>query len=74
VCEETIELVKRIACPSCDVNVLDMNAPEVTKQAKKLGISSVPSVVINGKVADCCEGHSRNEATLRKAGIGIPLP
>lgn len=26
-CRETVELVERLACPSCDVQVLDMNDP-----------------------------------------------
>ena len=28
-CEETIELVNRVACSSCEISVLDMNQPEV---------------------------------------------
>ena len=52
-CEETIELVKSVACPSCEVTVLDMNDPSVASRAKSLGIRSVPSVVIDGQLADC---------------------
>jgi MerR family transcriptional regulator, copper efflux regulator len=33
-CEETVTLVNRIACPSCDVTVLDMHNPEVARRAK----------------------------------------
>ncbi len=70
-CEETIELVNRIACDSCDVQVLDMNQPEVTERAKTLGIRSVPAVVIDGKLADCCTGRGPDEASLRAVGIGV---
>ncbi len=70
-CEETIELVNRAACPSCEVSVLDMNDPQVAKRAKDLGIRSVPSVVIDGKLADCCAGRGPDEKTLRDAGLGI---
>ncbi len=72
-CEETIELVNRAACPSCEVSVLDMNDPQVAKRAKDLGIRSVPSVVIDGKLADCCAGRGPEEAPLRAAGLGQPV-
>lgn len=72
-CEDTIQLVNRIACPSCDVTVLDMNEPAVASRAKSLGINSVPAVVIDGKLADCCTGRGPEEATLRAAGVGQPI-
>ncbi len=74
VCLETAEMVKRISCTSCDVNVLDMKDPAVAERAKNLGIRSVPAVAIDGKLADCCAGRGPDEATLKAAGIGTPLP
>jgi len=62
VCMETIELVNRVACPSCEVSVLDMNQAAVAQRAKELGIRSVPAVVIDGKLADCCAGRRPQEA------------
>ncbi len=73
VCEETIELVNRAACPSCEVSVLDMNDPQVGKRAKDLGIRSVPAVAVDGKLADCCAGRGPEEARLRAAGLGQPV-
>ena len=73
VCEETVETINRIACPSCEVTVLNMHDPEVASRAKDLGISSVPAVVIDGNLADCCAGRSPDETTLRAAGLGQPL-
>ena len=73
VCEETIALVNRVACPSCEVTVLDMKDPSVASRAKNLGIHSVPAVVIDGKLADCCAGRGPNEHTLRAAGLGRAL-
>ncbi len=73
VCEETIEMINRIACPSCDIKILDMKDTKVAKRAKELRIGSVPAVVIDGKLADCCSGHGPDEATLRSAGLGKPL-
>lgn len=72
-CDDTITMVKDIACPSCDVSVLDMNDPSVASRAKSLGIRSVPAVVIDGKLADCCTGRGPDEATLRAAGLGQPI-
>ncbi len=69
-CEETIEIINRVACPSCEVLVLDMKDPDVASRAKSLGIRSVPAVVIDGKLADCCAGRGLEEATLRAAGLG----
>jgi glutaredoxin len=73
VCLKTIEMISHIACPSCEVCVLDMNKPEVSERAKSLGIRSVPAVVIDGKLANCCSGRGSDEATLRAAGLGRPI-
>lgn len=73
VCEDTIALINKIACPSCEVEILDMHKPEVAKKAKQYGVRSVPAVAINGKLADCCAGRGPDEGQLRAAGIGIPL-
>ncbi len=74
VCEDTIALVKRIACPSCEVEILDLHRPEVAARAKRYGLRSVPAVVIDGKPADCCAGRGVEERSLRAAGLGVPLP
>lgn len=70
VCDEVVQLVKASACPSCDVTVLDTNNVEVAKRAKSLGISRVPAVVIDGKLADCCASGQVDVATLQAAGLG----
>ncbi|MBL4574946.1 MAG: thioredoxin family protein [Opitutaceae bacterium] len=70
VCEETVQLVNRVAGPSCEISVLPMSDPIVSTRAKALGIRSVPAVVIDGKLADCCSRRGPEEATLRAAGLG----
>jgi glutaredoxin len=72
-CSDTIELVERLACPSCEVSVLDMNDASVARRAKELGIRSVPAVVVDGELASCCRGVGPTEDDLRAAGIGQPL-
>ena len=73
VCLETVDLVNRIACPSCKVSVLDMNEKHVADRAKVLGIRSIPAVVIDGRLASCCAGNGPDETTLKTAGLGQPL-
>ena len=72
VCQDTIELVKRLACQSCEVAVLDMSQRDVAQRAKQLGVRSVPAVAINGQLAGCCAGRGPDETTLRAAGLGQP--
>lgn len=73
VCNEIVELVRAIACSSCDVVVLDMQQADVEARAKSLGVSSIPAIVIDGLLADCCAGRGPDESALRAAGLGQPL-
>ncbi|HBP89070.1 MAG TPA: hypothetical protein DD706_15395 [Nitrospiraceae bacterium] len=73
VCEDSITLVKQLACPSCEVTVLDMKDQTVSSRAKTLGIHSIPAVVVNGQLAECCNERGPSERLLRAAGIGTPL-
>ena len=69
-CKETIDLVNKTACPSCEVSILDMKDAAVARRAKSLGIRSVPAVVVDGELASCCAGRGVDEASLRAAGVG----
>jgi glutaredoxin len=73
VCKDVIEMVQRAAGPSCEVTVQDMNDVSVARRVKSLGIRSVPSVIIDGKLADCCSGRGVDEQVLRAAGLGRAL-
>ena len=70
ICREAVDTVKQNACSSCDVIVLDMKNSEVAQRAKSLGIRSVPSVVINGKLASM---GGIDLPVLQEAGLGKPL-
>jgi glutaredoxin 3 len=72
-CQAAVETVKAVACPSCEVEVLDMHRPDVAAKAGRYGVKSVPAVAIDGKLADCCAGRGVDEATLRAVGLGVPL-
>jgi glutaredoxin 3 len=73
VCQETVSLVEGMACESCSVTVLDLQDQAVAERARQLGIRSVPAVVIDGNLAECCSGRSPDAATLRAAGLGEKL-
>ena len=66
-------MVKQIACPSCEIEVLDIRQEDIAKRAKEYGVKSVPAVVIDGQLAGCCAGRGASEVTLRAAGVGVPL-
>jgi glutaredoxin 3 len=72
VCAEAIELVRSIADPSCEIEVLDMHQDEVASKAKEYGVRSVPAVAIDGKLADCCAGGGIEESSLRAGGVNMP--
>ena len=73
VCTDAIEMIHRATCPSCEVIVLDMHDSEVARRAKNLGVRTVPAVVVNGTLVDCCAGRGPDMATLQAAGLGHPL-
>jgi len=71
-CDEAVQLVKANSCPSCDVQILDMrNDKAVQARAKQYGLKRVPAVVIDGKLADCCQTGGVDLATLRSLGLGV---
>ncbi len=72
-CNEAVDLVRHLACDSCEISVLDMHDKQVAKRVKALGVRSIPSIAIDGKLADCCSGRGIDEAALRAAGIGQAL-
>lgn len=73
ICEETINLVKKISCPSCEVEIVDTRERFAANRARGLGIRAVPAVVVDGKLAACCVQAGPSEEDLRAAGIGQPL-
>jgi hypothetical protein len=66
-CDEAVVLVRRIAGAGHDVAILDMRQADVAAEAKRHGIRSLPAIVVDGRLADCCTGRGPDEATLRRA-------
>ncbi len=72
-CQETVEVVKQMACPSCEIRVLDLHNPEVAQRARELGIRRAPAIAINERLVACCQQEGPSELALKEAGLGIPL-
>ena len=76
VCQPTVEMVKSMAYPYCDVavyNVTDPAQKEALAKAQTYGVNALPAVAVNGKLLPCCQGKGVSETELRKAGVGQPL-
>ena len=73
VCDDLISAVRSLACPSCEIGVLDMHETAVAARAAQLGVRSVPAVAVDGILADCCQESGPDIAALRAAGLGQPL-
>jgi DNA-binding transcriptional MerR regulator len=72
VCKPVLELVQRVACPSCDVTVYNVkDDPQAGARAKAANVQRLPMVLVDGKPADCCQVGPVTEAGLRAAGIGV---
>lgn len=86
-CDPAVELVQGLACPDCEVTVYDLREVGVDK-ARQYGLrekdralhgrsvassSRVPTVVLDGTIAACCQGDEVNRKQLQAAGIGERL-
>ena len=75
-CEPVIELVNKMACPSCEVIIYDLNKGSEAnigrEKAKEYGVSRVPSVAVDAKLLECCKIGTVSEQALRDAGVGQP--
>ena len=74
VCQPTVDMVKEMACSSCEVIVYDLSKPCDTKEClqkvQQYGIKSLPAVAVNGVLLNCCQNKGVSEMELRNAGVG----
>ncbi|QDI91990.1 thioredoxin family protein [Salicibibacter cibarius] len=76
ICEGTVKQVKDLTQYSAEheVVVYDLNkkcdTDECDDKAKEYGVKSVPSVAIDGKLADCCNNNGVNFNTLEAEILG----
>lgn len=72
VCEPAVQLVRELACPDCEVTVYDLRETG-QDEARRYGINRVPTVVVDGTIAACCQGPAPSREQLQAAGIGQRL-
>ena len=74
ICEQTANLVKSLACSSCEVQVYDLRegcaSNACREKAVRYGVTAVPAVAVNGVVLECCKRGAIDAAALQAAGIG----
>ncbi len=74
ICDETVSVVKSLACPSCEVQVYDLRegcaTNECREKATQYGVTAIPAVAVNGVLLDCCRRPPIEATALRAAGIG----
>ncbi|RZM79086.1 thioredoxin family protein [Leptolyngbya iicbica] len=74
-CDETVKLVRELACSNCQVQVWDLRTESATdeglEKAAQYEIHRVPAVVVNGQLAKCCQNQQPiSREQLLAAGIG----
>lgn len=74
VCEPVVDIVKSMACDSCDIVIYDISKPcdsrECMDKVKLYNITSLPAIVVNGILLDCCTRREVTKEALNSAGIG----
>ncbi len=62
-CDETVKLVRELACSNCDVQVWDLRTgcatDECLEKAAQYGIHRVPAVVVNANWQSAARTSSR---------------
>jgi hypothetical protein len=74
VCEPVVELVKSMACSSCEVVIYNLSqlcdTKECLRKVKAYGIKALPAIAVNGKLLNCCQDKGVSIEELKNAGIG----
>jgi hypothetical protein len=70
VCDDAVEAVRSIVCDNCDLQVQDMKTKPAQAKARQYGIKRVPAVVVNGRLAECCQQGGVDVKTLQRLGVG----
>ncbi|WP_338596852.1 thioredoxin family protein [Saccharopolyspora sp. SCSIO 74807] len=71
-CAPAVALVEKMAGPECEVIVRDLREDaDAAAQAVQNAIRQVPAVVVDGRVAPCCEdAQGPTREGLTAAGVG----
>lgn len=71
-CAPAVSVVQEMAGPGCDVVVRDLcRDHDAATQAAEYGVTRIPAVVVDGRVAECCQrAHGPTREGLAAAGVG----
>lgn len=70
-CEPAVQTVQDTACPNCTVKIYNLQNGEGRAEAEEYGVNRVPTIVVNGQIAACCQSSGKVDAeTLRSMGVG----
>ncbi len=74
VCNPVIDMVKDLACDSCEFTTYDLvkqgDDKTCVSKINEYGIQKLPAIVVDGKLLDCCKSDLITKEKLIKAGIG----
>ncbi len=77
VCSPVVEMVKEVACDSCEITTYNLNADfdnqEVKDKLVSYGVKRIPAVAVNGQLLSCCTNIEISRQELVNAGVGQPI-
>ncbi|MBW2148696.1 MAG: thioredoxin family protein [Deltaproteobacteria bacterium] len=71
-CDDVAAKVKDLSCSSCEITINNLDKGQGVTEARAYGVTSVPAVVVDGKLIGCRCG-AISEDDLKAAGIGQPI-
>ena len=74
-CDATVKLLQELACENCEIQVYDLRDGSPTnreglQKTAQYGIHRLPTVVVDGKLAECCKNQ---QPISRKALIAVGI-
>jgi glutaredoxin 3 len=72
VCDPAVQLVQQLAGADDEVTVHDLSE-EGAEAARAYGVKTVPAVVVEGRLAACCQTSGPDRTELEAAGVGQPF-
>lgn len=75
-CKDAMRKVRAVAFPSVRIveyNILDLEEDDLgMRKCVEYGVTSVPTVVVDGKIADFCSRGPITEGALRRVQVDRP--
>ncbi len=69
-CDETVKMVRELACSSCQISVYDLGKKTDWAKAEQYGVNGVPAIAVDGRLV--LTGKPNTEQ-LQALGIGQPI-